>query len=279
MQNQFLEFERLNHCPGCGADSIHTVKPPDIGQCQACGLFFRNPRPTQGEIARSYDTGGTYSAWQEEEVARATMWERRAALVARFAKSGRLLDIGTGDGRFLQTSRSLGYNVSGTEVSAAGAAYAQRKGLNVTMGQIIEIDLPGESFDIITLWHVLEHVPEPATVLRKAHSLLRPGGLLAVAVPNEENFFVGRRLGRSTRASPFDPLPFGGEIHLTYFTPTTLCRTLERAGFQIFEFGVDDLYSVRDLKMKLKMQVQRFLARAFRWHFAVAMYSIARKPI
>lgn len=278
MSTQFFEFEQLDRCPGCGDRDLSVANAPDIGQCNACQLLFRNPRPTQGEIARSYDTGGTFEAWQEQEAARTAMWERRLNLIARFQPSGKLLDVGTGDGRFLRTARAHGYSVAGTEVSATGASYAQERGFDIRLGQILDIELPTEAFDITTIWHVLEHVPDPGAAVRKMFGLLRPGGILAVAVPNEENFFVRRALHLKSKGSPFDPLQFGGEIHLTYFRPVTLQATLRLAGFQILEFGVDDIYHVRDAEMRIKIAAQRLLARTFRWHFAVAMYAICRRP-
>jgi 2-polyprenyl-3-methyl-5-hydroxy-6-metoxy-1,4-benzoquinol methylase len=250
---------------------------PDIEQCDVCRVLFRNPRPTQAEITRSYNTGSTFAVWQEEEAARAQMWKRRARIVQRFQASGKLLDVGTGDGRFLQTCKALGYNVVGTEVSETGASYARRNGFDVKMGQITDIELPKESFDIATIWHVLEHVPEPRAVLRKVHSLLRPGGILAVAVPNEENFFVRQRLRLQQKTNPFGPLQFGGEIHLTYFRPLTLIARLRTAGFELLEFGVDDAYLVRDWRMKIKLLFQQTAARLLRWHFAVAMYAVCRR--
>ena len=278
MTAQFLEFERLERCPGCGSHDIRAQHAADVGQCAACHLLFRNPRPTQAEIARSYDTGGTFGAWQEQEMERAAMWDRRAALLRRFQPCGRLLDVGTGDGRFLQTCRTLGYESVGTEVSEAGANYARQKGLDVRMGQIVTLDLALDSFDVATIWHVLEHVPDPGAVLRKVRTLLRPGGILIVAVPNEENYFVRRHFGKE-KGSPFAPLEFGGEIHLTYFRPATLRATLRTAGFEVLEFGVDDGYLVRDLKMKIKFTLQQSLARLSGWHFAVAMYAICRRPL
>lgn len=278
VDRNFREFERLDHCPGCGSERINDAYELDIGQCAVCALLFRNPRPTQAEIARSYDTGGTFDAWQEQEAARAAMWNRRLEVVRRFQPQGRVLDVGTGDGRFLQTCRAHGYDVMGTEVSQAGAAYAQHSGLNVRMGQITELDLPKESFDVATIWHVLEHVPDPGAVLRKVFTLLRPGAVLAVAVPNEENYFVRQTLRLPIAASPFDRLQFGGEIHLTYFRPVTLRSTLCFAGLEVLEFGVDDLYQVRNAKMEAKLALQRLLARRLGWHFAVAMYAICRRP-
>ena len=277
MSTQFLEFEQVACCPGCGSAKIRTAIAPDIGRCESCHLYFRNPRPTQADIARSYDTGGTFEAWQEEESARATMWQRRLDIVWRCAPGGRLLDVGTGDGRFLVTARQAGYEVVGTEVSEAGAGYARERGFDVHLGQITDLTLPKETFDVATIWHVLEHVPDPQTVLNKVYSLLRPGGILVVAVPNEENFFFRQRFGKG-KSSPFDPLKFGGEIHLTYFRPSTLRKTLRAAAFEVLEFGVDDIYHVRDLKMRLKLPAQRALARMLQWHFAVAMYAICQRP-
>jgi 2-polyprenyl-3-methyl-5-hydroxy-6-metoxy-1,4-benzoquinol methylase len=273
---KFQNFESLALCPGCGSASIGKAIEPDIGQCSNCRLYFRNPRPTQAEIARSYNTGGTFEAWQAEEPARSMMWERRLALIQRYASSGRLLDVGTGDGRFLATAQQAGYEVTGTEVSEAGASYARQRGFEAHLGQITDLALPPESFDLATIWHVLEHVPDPGAVLRKVHSLLSPGGILAVAVPNEENFFIRRRLGMA-KSSPFDPLTFGGEIHLTYFRPATFRSTLRAAAFEVLEFGVDDIYHVRDLKMRLKLPFQQALAGTLNWHFAVAMYAVCRR--
>jgi 2-polyprenyl-3-methyl-5-hydroxy-6-metoxy-1,4-benzoquinol methylase len=201
-------------------------------------------------------------------MARAAMWDRRLKLVRRFQSMGKLLDVDTGDGRFLQTSRAQGYEVTGTELSEAGAAFAQRNGLDVRMGQITDLDLPAGSFDVATIWHVLEHVPNPGAVLPTVWSCLRPGGVLVVAVPNEENFFVRRRVGLA-KTSPFDPLQFGGEIHLTYFRPRTLRLTLQLNGFRVVEFGVDDGYFVRDLRMQSKLLIQQTIARSSGWHFAV----------
>ena len=276
MEKEFLHFERLDHCPACGNASIKTEVEPDVSQCSACQVYFRNPRPTQAEIARSYDTGGTFDAWQEEETSRAAMWERRVSLVRRFQARGRLLDVGTGDGHFLETARTTGFEVTGTEVSVAGASYARARGFDIHLGQVTDLALPSASFDVATIWHVLEHVPDPRAVLQKVHSLLRPGGTLVVAVPNEENYFIRRRFGM-VKASPFASLQFGGEIHLTYFRPNTLRSALRTAGFDVLLLDVDDAYYVRDLKMRAKLLTQRLLARAFHWHFAVAMCAICRR--
>ena len=89
-------------------------------------------------------------------------------------------------------------------------------------------------------------------------------------------FSCAKRVGQA-KTNPFDPLAFGGEIHLTYFRPATFRSTLRAAGFEVLKFGVDDIYHRRDLAMRLKLRLQQILARTLGWHFAVAMYAVCRR--
>ena len=185
MTDTFRFFDTIHACPVCGGPILPVLEKPDINRCEHCKLYFRNPRPQQTEIARSYDSGTTYAQWQGQEKSRAAMWERRAALIQKYMPQGKLLDVGTGDGRFLVTCRELGYDVSGTEVSRAGAQYAVSAGFDVRLGQFSDLAFDERSFDIITMWPVLEHVPDPGRVFRNAYSLLRVSGILMLAVRNE----------------------------------------------------------------------------------------------
>ncbi len=273
MTAQFLEFERIDRAQDAAAP---TFTPPPSGTSRNamradCILGTRDPlrprslvpmtrgnlRGVAGRRSGARQNVGTPSRPRPEAC------PRRPPARCRHRRRP-----------FLVTAQQGGFEVAGTEVSAAGANYARERGFEVHLGQITDLDLPAESFEIATIWHVLEHVPDPAAVLRKVHSLLRPGGVLVVAVPNEENYFLRRRLGQAAgRSSPFDPLTFGGEIHLTYFRPATLRSALRAAAFSVLEFGVDDIYHVRDLKMWMKLKLQQCLAKTLRWHFAVAMYT------
>jgi 2-polyprenyl-3-methyl-5-hydroxy-6-metoxy-1,4-benzoquinol methylase len=162
-----------------------------------------------------------------------------AALRSR-TTAGSLLDVGCGDGLFLKAARAGGFTVDGIEFSPEGARRAalllERP---VAIGDLAMDRLLGGPFATITLWHVLEHVAEPARLLSAVHQRLAPGGLVVVAVPNLENLPL-RTVYRLVRGRPL-PLytPEGREPHLTHFSPATLSAALARHGFESIEVVAD----------------------------------------
>jgi SAM-dependent methyltransferase len=174
--------------------------------------------------------------------------------------AGNLLDVGAGIGQFLHHARPFFTDVQGTEVSHSAIRIAREKyGLAIHQGQVEELDLPSESFDNITLFHVLEHVPDPVKVVQRCGSLLRMGGVLIIAVPNDVLAWtsalkkLGKRSGlrRFRKFSPVLGIPKAGssqEIHLSHFTPAVLRRLLEDAGFSVVEESLDPYYASTGLR-------------------------------
>ncbi|HMC66442.1 MAG TPA: class I SAM-dependent methyltransferase, partial [Gemmataceae bacterium] len=139
---------------------------------------------------------------------------------------GRLLDFGCGGGSFLERMHRQGWRVTGIDVSAEAVERIRTElDLQAVLGTLPHPDLQPETFDVITMWHSLEHVHAPRTVLREAHRLLAPGGKLLVAVPNIDSLPF-RWFGR-------DWLGLDLPRHLTHFAPWTLRLMLERTGFRI----------------------------------------------
>ena len=177
-EHAFLDFETLSACPVCGAAEFSRLFEPDVAQCARCKVLFRNPRPTQAEIARSYNFGGNYAEWQKDDSKRIQMWKRRLGLLTKFKKGGRLLDVGAGDGFFLDLAKGAGFATYGTELSATGADYASKRGHQLLLGQVKDIDFKDLKFDVITMcrWSICPtrrgalHHRRPA---RRRH--LRPG--------------------------------------------------------------------------------------------------------
>jgi 2-polyprenyl-3-methyl-5-hydroxy-6-metoxy-1,4-benzoquinol methylase len=97
---------------------------------------------------------------------------------------GRLLDVGCGDGQFLATMRQWGWQVTGVEPDPAAAGVAHSRGLDVRIGTVSEAGLEFDSYDVVTLSHVIEHVPDPVSTLRACTKLLKPGGVLHATTPN-----------------------------------------------------------------------------------------------
>ena len=138
------------------------------------------------------------------------------------ASSGRILDIGCGKGAFLRSFRNHRpqWHSVGIEPSREEAELARRDGqLEVHEGMLGSTPLERESFDLVSIMHVFEHVPRPIETLRHMHDLLKPGGMLFIEVPNtsDPNMF-------------YDLLLFE---HLFHFTPETLAWLLSREGFEV----------------------------------------------
>ncbi|MGH7856048.1 MAG: class I SAM-dependent methyltransferase [Candidatus Binatia bacterium] len=143
--------------------------------------------------------------------------------IAELVPPGRLLDVGCGPGLLLDEARRRGWSVQGVEASEAPAAIArERFSLPVFSGPLEEAPLPAESFDAVTFFDVLEHVPDPRRVLDHAVRLLRPGGLLVAQSPNLESL-MARLTGEKWR---WYFLP----QHLHHFTPATMEKLLRTAG-------------------------------------------------
>lgn len=139
---------------------------------------------------------------------------------------GRLLDVGAGSGDYLARLRSFGWTVEGIElVPEVAAAAATRAGCVVHAGDPLTCALPTEAFDVVTLWHSLEHMPKPRAVLERLVEVLVPGGLIYIWLPNSAGW-AARRFG-----------PFWYHLdlprHLYHYTPQTLSRLLRLAGFEV----------------------------------------------
>src|SRR5258708_3173571 len=197
-------METLSHCLLCDSSRIQAADAEyNLCRCEACSYVFDNPRPTIAAIVNFYSTPKKYDNWLVAEDSREELWKRRLRKLLMHAERGSLLDVGTGTGQFLNLARPHFNRVSGTEVSLTALKIAKEKyGLDLSQGQIEDVNLPENSFDTITLFHVLEHVPEPSKTVARCKELLKVGGVLLVCVPNDvlawtsEAKILGKKLGR-----------------------------------------------------------------------------------
>jgi SAM-dependent methyltransferase len=176
---------------------------------------------------------GEEEADREREWRRATWYTDIQVLIETTGPSAsRVLDVGAGTGEFLSYMQDEGYEVVGLEPSSKIGEKAKSKGLEVYNKTIEEfVESGGDSFDVVTLFHVLEHVPNPVEVIESAYSLLRPGGILVVKVPNEFN-----SLQVSARESlSLDDWWIVPPVHINYFDYDSLEAIIQSAGFTVEE--------------------------------------------
>lgn len=292
-----METEVLRKCNVCGSEAISMVdKDCNIVRCRHCGYVFDNPRPSKEELVRFYSRPTQYDSWLSHLDARKLLWERRLHRLQSTRKSGSVLDVGTGIGQFLALATPYYADVYGTEVSSTAVRIAKEKfGLDVFHGTIEGLAASGRVFDNITLFHVLEHVPDPRSLLKTCHSLLSPHGVLVIAVPNEITSLRARakrtltRIGvkRSRKLGQFG-LPLirleadTDEVHLSHFTPKVLLQLLQATGFSVLKSTLDPYYIAHGFsKFKADLYYYSCLGflRVFRLNIYDTMLMISRKVI
>lgn len=266
-----MQLELLSQCLVCGGNSVDVVdRECNISRCTGCGYVFDNPRPALEEIIKFYSRSSQYDSWLRELDERRRMWRRRLGIVLRFRKKGTLLDVGTGIGQFLALARPYYDEVFGTEVSPVAIKLGwQRFSLDLTQTTLETFADGDKRFDNISLFHVLEHVPNPASLLETCHSLLSERGALVIAVPNEVASLRASLKRALVRLNILRPRPGVGrfglpvikleddtqEIHLSHFTPRVLKFLLERSGFLIRKETLDPHYVRNSLTARLRADI------------------------
>lgn len=222
----------MTSCRFCGADvSICVQGPPALLRCRSCGLVFPERIPTPDVRREGYEEefypgkDGARFLPPFEWLIEGFLRLRMAGIRRRHPGPGTLLDVGCGRGNLLELFQRRGWGVLGTQLSRTATAAARRRGVEVLCGELPEMELPAASFDVVTFYHVLEHLDRPESYLRKAAELLRTGGLLVVEAPNFGS--PGFRVLGSRNFCLDHP------HHLVFFTPASLGALLRRTGFAV----------------------------------------------
>ena len=209
-----------------------------LQRCTRCGLMYLNPRPTPNSIGMFYPPDyAPYRPPVEDERLAVMRFMRRRKLIKRRKlieqygglKQGRILDVGCATGLFLREMQLVGWQVVGIEPIQSAAEFArQRFGLEIFEGSLRDAPFSSGSFDVLTFWDVLEHTFSPRTDLSEAARLLKPGGLLAINIPNWDSF-DRQQFGANWQG--FDP-----PRHLYMFSRETLTQLLLQTGFDVLDW-------------------------------------------
>ncbi len=230
-------------CPLCGSTRVgevlkvkdHTVSGEyfPVWHCSDCTVRFTQDVPDEAGIGRYYQSSGYISHsdtekglvnWLYHRVRQFTLGNKRR-LVQRHTglAGGCLLDVGCGTGAFAHTMVKAGWSVTGLEPDAAARAKATALyGFRPQEAGVLFSLVPG-SYDVITLWHVMEHVHQQEAYVRRLYELLAPGGKLIIAVPN----YTAADAGYYKESWAAYDVP----RHLFHYSPVAMTRLVQKAGF------------------------------------------------
>lgn len=249
-------IERVERCDLCGGgeqtllarwtDNIVGDSTWNVMRCKGCGLSFLSPRPSPEAIGRFYPDAAGYLPYRRPPVHVGGLARRigardaaapglftRALIgirqdyawfeIPRWQGEGRILDVGCASGAFLDVMRELGWDTYGVEFNPAAAEIARERGHQVAVGSADVDHHPAGTFDVVYMWHALEHTYAPSRTLAMCHRMLKPGGTLMLAVPNVNA--IQRRIWGTSWAATEVPR------HLYHFSRSSLRRYLTDAGF------------------------------------------------
>lgn len=268
------EMENLNSCTLCGnnnfsvylesKDYFLTKEEFTIVKCEKCGLMFVNPRPSAYEISNYYKSENyishstKHTGWLGKiyTVVRRKNHEKKYALIESYKKPGSIIDIGCATGEFLDFFKTKGWKVTGVEPDKDARKFAANTyHLKVFDEKNIQ-DIKERTYDVVTMWHVLEHVHDINERVFQLNRMLKEDGIAFIAVPNPQSkdaaiyktFWAGYDLPR----------------HLFHFSFKTITDLFEKHGFRFVEKIplVFDAYYISIVSEKYKTG-KKNLIRAF----------------
>lgn len=280
-------MEILSNCPVCNSlnfkpflickDNTVSRETFNIIECVSCGFKFTNPRPEENKLGDYYKSEEYVSHSNTNKGLINTAYQmvrkytllKKLQLISKFYKTGKILDIGCGTGEFLKTFKDAKWQTLGIEPSADVRKMAIEKyGLDVKEEAEIK-NLEASGFDVITMWHVLEHVPHLNDRIEDLKRLLKPNGIIIIAVPNCTS--LDAKIYAENWAAYDVPR------HLYHFSPKDIETVFKNHGLNVFRIlpMIFDSFYVSMLSEKYrsgKSNIIRAIWNGFRSNLAALKY-------
>ena len=211
-----------------------------VVKCKKCGLLYSNPRPKQSVISSYYpdeywDMGNNNGIMETKikKIVHRFINKISFKMTLPPKTSGKVLDIGCGDGKALLKLKEEGWDTYGVEISDLAAEYVRNTyGLNIFTGIVEDAGFKDDFFDAIILSHVIEHLSDPKTTLTEVNRILKNEGILVISAPNANSFEVKH----------FKKYWIGWDLprHFYHFTPNTITSLLNKVGFDVVNIKYDN---------------------------------------
>lgn len=266
-------------CILCGTDASRHSLYPGILKCPTCGFVFADAHLSDDELRKLYQQkyffGNEYLNYLEDKPYLQKNFRARIQTLRKFSPPGRLFEIGSAYGFFLELSRQY-WDSEGCDISEPACAYARQSGMKARWGDFLALDVKRNFFDVVALWDTIEHLARPDLYIEKAAKMLKSGGILCATTGDIGSFTARFRKERWRLIHP--------PTHLYYFDRTSMERVLNRNGLEIVHFehcgysrGVQQmLYSLLLLNSEspMRRRVYELIKPLFAFSFYLNLYDI-----
>jgi 2-polyprenyl-3-methyl-5-hydroxy-6-metoxy-1,4-benzoquinol methylase len=258
-------------CALCGGSRarrpLFTIDQFRYWRCPDCGLIQMHPLPSTNAAGEDY-AGFDLDSYRRFMTAfRIPQYERDLSFIRKYAAGGQLLDVGCGMGEFLTIAEKRGFRTVGLEPSRTAYEIARRSQA-VVRGELRTVTFKAGSFDVVTLWSVLEHVPDLADLLERVRASLKTGGILALRVPDAHGLLpsLALLLYRVSLGRIRAPLSVLYQLawhykHVYNFDRRTLGRFLEKHGFEVLETRSENSFDRGSLGLRFEYLPMKRLCR------------------
>jgi len=222
-------MEEYVNCNLCGADCSQPLFIKDdykVVKCKKCSLVYINPRVGKVQLKGKY--AGDYSlGYIDKKVSKRKRAKKIVKRISKFKRKGRFLDVGCSAGFILEAARERGFDPYGVEISPYALRHAREElKLEVFDGYLEDASFADDFFDVVTMYNLLEHVPDPTKLLKEVRRIVKHDGLVEMWTPNIGHW-KARRMGKNWQDIISD--------HLYYFSLETIKKILEKTGFQLYK--------------------------------------------
>lgn len=236
--------EYFSACPLCGSHDMRALKEYSkhhLVKCRNCSFVFSRKIPSDSELAYVYNT--FFIIQQSVSPITVKRYNEMLDYFEPFRKTNNIIDVGCGDGYFLDEAKKRGWNVYGTEYMDTKVEFCRQKGINMSQGILDPRNYAPEFFDVIVSIEVIEHINNAKDEIKNFYSMLRPGGIVYLTTPHYNS------LSRHLFHGKWNIIDYPS--HLSYYTKKTLRRLFKDAGFTLTRFATTG-FSISQAKLSLR---------------------------
>lgn len=192
-----------------------------LQKCKSCGFVFCSRKPTEGELVDHYNL---YPRGNDISPITIKRYEVLLDAFEKYRKNNNMIDVGCGDGHFLQVAKRRGWNVFGTEYTDVAVEVCEKKGISMKKGKLNVENYPPDYFDVVTSFEVIEHINNPNEDVANYNKVLRKGGVVYVTTPNFNS------VSRDLLGVKWNVIEY--PEHLSYYTVSTIKEIFVKNGFK-----------------------------------------------